>query len=121
MTVKKKLTPTQARKARKASAHAARVKKVYGLDRAGYAAILAHQGGRCAICQGTRPYMLHVDHDHQTGLVRGLCCARCNKRLLPAAKDDPAILRRAIDYLAYPPAVTALGVALVVPSKVDPA
>jgi len=120
VTARPVLTPTAKRKARAASAHAARVKKVYGLDRAGYATILAHQQGVCAICEGKRPYRLHVDHDHSTGLVRGLCCARCNKRLLPAAKDDPAILRRAIDYLTAPPAVTALGVALIVPSQVQP-
>ena len=37
------------------------------------------QGGLCAIChkpQTTRK--LAVDHDHESGLIRGLLCTRCN-------------------------------------------
>ena len=41
---------------------------------------------------------LFVDHDHNTGEVRGLLCNRCNV-LLPAIEDEPW-RRRAFDYLA---------------------
>ena len=35
------------------------------------------QGGRCAICE-KKPQRLDYDHDHSTGLPRGLVCHSCN-------------------------------------------
>lgn len=61
------------------------------------------QGDRCAICgsldigvigQANWP----IDHDHNTGKVRGLICNFCNKGL-GNFKDDPSILRAAAEYL----------------------
>jgi Recombination endonuclease VII len=53
-----------------------------GITDADYEALLAAQGGGCAIC-GNPPKTrrLHVDHDHKTGKVRGLLCHRCNRAL----------------------------------------
>src|SRR5438552_1390720 len=56
----------------------------------GYAGILEYerrlkeQGGGCAICSRPpkRNKRLCVDHNHRTGLVRGLLCSVCNGRLL---------------------------------------
>ena len=76
----------------------------YKLSAEQYLAILELQAGACAICRGTRPYALHVDHDHRTGRVRGLLCKVCNRRLLPAVRDDPLRLQAAIDYIQHPPA-----------------
>lgn len=55
-----------------------------GVSDAEYAERLALQGGKCALCDATpKSRRLHVDHDHATGVVRGLLCHKCN-RALPA-------------------------------------
>ncbi len=42
-----------------------------------------------------------LDHDHITGVFRGLLCGHCNSTL-GHAHDDPATLRRLADYLEAP-------------------
>ena len=46
--------------------------------------------------------LLNKDHDHRTGEWRGLLCSRCNQAVGLFA-DNPALLRRAADYLEHPP------------------
>lgn len=47
------------------------------------------QDGKCAVCKVmANPYDLQIDHDHQTGLIRGLLCARCNNRLGSKTPQD---------------------------------
>ena len=58
--------------------------------------MMVEQNHCCKIC-GNRS-TLHVDHDHQTGKVRGLLCPPCNKGL-GHFKDNVEILQKAIDYL----------------------
>jgi hypothetical protein len=55
------------------------------------------QRGLCAICSNAKAE--HVDHDHETGRVRGVLCPECNSGM-GQLKDDPATLRRAADYLS---------------------
>lgn len=56
------------------------LKSKYGMSTEDYEDLLFLQHGMCAIC-GSPPAKdkkLHVDHDHETGVVRGLLCHACN-------------------------------------------
>lgn len=72
------------------------------ITQAEYEALLAQQGGGCAVCgqPETRKGGRHlaVDHDHETGEIRGLLCMRCNLAL-GRLRDDPSIWRKALAYL----------------------
>jgi hypothetical protein len=74
----------------------------YGLTPEQYRSMLDDQNGTCAICgksaeqNGKR---LSIDHCHETGIVRGLLCYRCNTGLA-SFKDSPQMVERALDYLA---------------------
>lgn len=85
----------------RSNARAAYVRRTYGLSPDEHAAMLAAQGGGCAICGTDEPGgagSWHTDHDHTSGDVRGLLCAGCNPGL-GLFRDDPTILRAAADYL----------------------
>jgi hypothetical protein len=89
-----------------------RMKSTYGVDRKQYDAMLAKQGGGCAICGTTNPgggrraTKFYVDHDHSCcpgktccgACVRGLLCNGCNLAL-GIVKDDVERLKKAIHYL----------------------
>ncbi|AKF14228.1 endonuclease VII [Mycobacterium phage Luchador] len=85
--------------------------ETYGITGEEYWAIYEFQGGRCYICRRANGKMkrLSVDHDHKTGIVRGLLCTMCNKYILGWARDCIEMLQRAIDYLRKPPAVEVIG------------
>lgn len=104
----------------------------YGIDLDDYRRLLEHQGGRCAVCRcdeetslvrtpvrgrrradgtpGVPVLAWYVDHDHDTGAVRGLLCMPCNSLLghLESHPDGAAFKRAADGYLAAPPADTVL-------------
>ena len=63
--------------------------------------MLAAQDGRCAICKRTWVEDIRqfaVDHDHETGKIRGVLCSSCN-RALGLMGDNVAALRAAVAYL----------------------
>ena len=76
--------------------------------------MLQRQAGRCAICSKVwrdctraKPgrhdafflQYLYVDHDHETGLARGLLCNACNTAI-GLFEEHPGRLLRAAAYLA---------------------
>jgi hypothetical protein len=70
----------------------------YGITPEELAALEVRAGGACEICGKRAP--TQIDHDHQTGFVRGLLCRRCNTSLGQFG-DTINGLRRAVDYLEY--------------------
>ena len=68
----------------------------YGIDVHEVEELIRDQRGLCAICLDREP--TQVDHDHSTGHVRGILCGGCNAGL-GQFREDPEIIRRAIDYL----------------------
>ncbi|MFG2619770.1 endonuclease VII domain-containing protein [Streptomyces sp. NPDC048507] len=85
-------------------------KRSYGTAEAGRDVMIGARGGVRAICR-TGPAE-HVDHDHQTGKVRGVLCFSCNAAL-GQFKDRPDVIRRAAAYVEgnlWNPTLVAQGV-----------
>lgn len=62
----------------------------YGITLKEYEAMLVACEGKCEACQ-RKPeelWLLNVDHNHETGEVRGMLCRDCNVAL-GLLKDDP--------------------------------
>ena len=75
-------------------------KHYYGVGEFEYYSLLSQQGGGCAICGhvNANGHFLSVDHDHETGAVRGLLCNNCNAAL-GLLKDNPSTIDAAGAYL----------------------
>lgn len=90
--------------------------KVFGITQEEKDRVQEHQGGGC-ICTPWTDYhgktrALSTDHDHKTGIIRGVLCKHCND-LLGRIRDDPTYFTMMLAYLANPPAVQVLGVRIV--------
>lgn len=74
----------------------------YGITLEQYDLMVMQQGGCCRICgtddPGSSRKRFSVDHNHDTGEVRGLLCGSCNAAL-GLFKDNPDILQSAFNYL----------------------
>jgi hypothetical protein len=74
----------------------------FGLEQ--YKNLLQEQNEVCAICLNPNTNgrkdsnNLYVDHDHNTGKVRGLLCSNCN-RMLGMVGDNISTLTNAVKYL----------------------
>jgi hypothetical protein len=71
------------------------LRRRYGLTSADVDAMIEAQGGTCAVCPGPPQ---HVDHDHETGEVRGILCFNCNQAL-GNVRDNSMVLRGLARYL----------------------
>ena len=87
--------------------HTRNLQRRYGLSVDEYQTLLTNQNFSCPICEveisdtieykGKRP--VAVDHNHETGDVRGILCSMCNL-MLGHARENTSILYRAIVYLS---------------------
>ena len=83
------------------------IKRLYGITDEIYEHMLKEQNGVCSICgnketrknvYSSQPARLAIDHNHETGEVRGLLCRACNHGI-GNFKDSKDILLKAIEYL----------------------
>ena len=78
-----------------------RLKFRYGIIVDDYNKLLKKQSGVCAICGKTnRDRKLFVDHNHNTGEIRGLLCHNCNCGL-GLLGENIDFLKKAFEYLNY--------------------
>lgn len=80
------------------------LKRNYGLTIEDYNSLAEVQNHSCALCKKhktffSRGYNLAVDHDHETGEVRGLVCYQCNLTLARGLE----YFERAVEYLKTKP------------------
>ena len=80
-------------------------KRLYGISDIEYKKLFLKQKGICAICKGGETTTsngkikkLSIDHNHETGQIRGLLCQRCNTAI-GMLSDNTECLARAIVYI----------------------
>lgn len=63
--------------------------------------MFSSQAGACAVCKSTEWGKAgpHIDHDHKTGIVRGILCQKCNMAA-GLLGDNPATAERMLAYLS---------------------
>jgi hypothetical protein len=84
------------------------IKAKYGISKEDYLGLVEQQDNKCAICgneetapntwKKDKPRRLAIDHCHETGIIRGLLCYRCNTTL-GKVEDNPELLRNMAAYL----------------------
>lgn len=82
---------------RKAQRDKAQRKYTYGLSQPDFDVLVDRADDRCESC-GDPTIVMHIDHDHATGKVRGLLCQDCNLGI-GRFRDSPERLRQAAAYL----------------------
>ena len=70
----------------------------YGITLKQKEEMLKNQNNQCMICQKIINISAAVDHDHETGKIRGILCFSCNSAL-GNFQDNINLLKNAIEYL----------------------
>jgi hypothetical protein len=109
--IAERIEATRGSVAKKRSDRKSYLKRTYGMTLEDYGHMLEAQGGVCAVC-GRPPseISLHVDHDHDTGRIRGLLCFRCNNALGDLG-DSEDRLNAAAAYVGRDPKLAARALA----------
>lgn len=80
------------------------LKRYYGISIEQYNELIQKYNNTCWICRKPQDQFLKnlsVDHDHQTGEIRGLLCYSCNRNLVGHHRDAEMFLK-AYEYLKGP-------------------
>jgi hypothetical protein len=85
-----------------------KIRSTYQITDEQYESLLKRAKGKCELC-GTiltddGPSREVIDHNHETGSVRGLLCNNCNMGLGYVA-DSGALLEQLAQYLENPPGI----------------
>jgi hypothetical protein len=81
----------------------------FGITLAEYRQILAAQGGMCPICKKPLSgWSNPVDHDHKTGVIRGILCTYCNRKNVGHFSDWKLVFE-IYKYLLHHPAAKVVG------------
>jgi hypothetical protein len=86
---------------RKTINRVSRLKYTYNITIDEYNSLFLNQNGRCKICgihQSELTIPLCIDHNHNTGKIRGLLCRKCNTGI-GLLGDNKDRLFRAFSYL----------------------
>ena len=85
----------------KIKGYASHIKRNYGITAEDYNGMFIEQAGRCAVCgthQNETSRRLLVDHYHDTKIVRGLLCYKCNTGI-GMFDDNLHLVKNAVKYL----------------------
>lgn len=99
---KRRYDPVYAKQARRVHRRS-QLKCRFGLTEEQFYGLFARQGNACPLCgvhiSPDRPKSYALDHDHRTGIFRGLVCQRCNSGI-GMFGESVEIVRRVAKYLS---------------------